>query len=850
MMARRGRAILPASLAFALRELRGARRGFGIFLACLALGVAAIAGIGSFARALSDGLDREGRVILGGDAAFTLVQREANRREMGFFTLRGEVSRVATLRAMARAPSGDAALVELKAVDGAYPLVGQLDVEPELSARALFAPLSSGLPGAVADAVLMGRLDLKIGDELKVGDATFQIRAQLVSEPDKLSGGIGLGPRLLISSDALAQTGLIQPGSLVRWSYRLRLNDPSAANLEKVMDDAHDRLADGGFEMRTRLGATPQLERNVDRISQFLTLVALTALLVGGVGEANAVTSHLSAKRETIATLKAMGATRGQIFSAYGLEMGLIAALGIAMGLAVGAAIPFLADAVLSQLIPFPLAPRIEFGALGLAALYGVLVAGLFTLWPLAGAQETRVALLFRDVTGQSVRPGRRYLLLLGLLLALLCAVALASAVDVRAAAVFLAAAAGVFALLRLVGLAIMALARRLPRPHGVVPRLALANIHRPGAITPTVVLSLGLGLSLLVAVALIDRSLTGELSASMEGDAPSFFFVDVPGAEQEAFAAFLKQKAPEAELRSAPMLRGRITELNGIPVENVRPSTDAAWVLQSDRGITASDTVPEGSRVVEGTWWGPGEQRPLVSFDAKLAAGLGLKVGETLTVNVLGRPITATIANLRDVKWEKLGINFVMVFSPGAFAGAPFTVLSTLTFPQGASTEREVALLNQVAAAYPQVTAVRVKETLEEARRMLDNLSLGIRAASLLTLLTSMLVLAGALAAGHQHRVYDAVILKTLGATRSRLLAAYGLEYAAVGLLTAAVAVLAGTLAALGVVWWVMDLEFVFSAWVAVGAVAGTLLLTVGLGLLGTWRALGEAPARVLRHL
>lgn len=539
------------------------------------------------------------------------------------------------------------------------------------------------------------------------------------------------------------------------------------------------------------------------------------------------------------------------MFAAYALEMGVIAALGIAAGLAVGAAIPFAGAAALSSVIPYPVAPRLDWTTLGLAAVYGLLAAALFSLWPLARAQETPAALLFRDTTGEAqARPSRRAVLAAVLLALGLAALALASAADTKAAALFIAAAAGVFALLRLVGLGLVALARRLPRPRSVAARLALANVHRPGALTPTVVLSLGLGLSLMVAVALIDRSLTQELEGPVREEAPSFFFVDVPSAEADAFAAFIAARAPQARLRAVPMLRGRIIALNGIPAEALHPSADAAWVLQSDRGITFSDALPEGSRLVAGRWWDKDAAAPLVSFDAKIAAGLGLKLADTVSVNVLGRTVTATIANLREVQWERLGINFVMVFSPSTFAGAPFSVLSTLTFPGGADAKGEIALLNQVAAAYPAVTAVRVKETLEEARRMVENLSLGIRAASLVTLLTSLLVLSGALAAGHQRRVYEAVILKTLGATRARLMAAYALEYAGIGLVTAAVALLAGSLAAYAVAVFVMEIGFAFSAWVALGAVLGALGITVSLGLLATLRALGEAPARVLRHL
>ncbi|WP_234053206.1 MULTISPECIES: FtsX-like permease family protein [unclassified Xanthobacter] len=838
----------PLAFTLALRELRGARRGFGIFLACLAVGVMAIAGIGSFARALTEGLEREGRAILGGDVAYNLVQREATPEELATIGADGTVSRVALLRAMARSQSGEAMLVELKAVDGAYPMVGRLDISPAQSTEALLRP-SDGAFGAAADEVMMTRLGLGIGSRIQVGEATFEIRARILTEPDKLSSGVGFGARLLVSDAGLKAAGLVQPGSLVRWSYRVALRQPES--LPQVMERVKAPLAAAGFEVRTRDAATPQLERNVRRISQFLTLVALTALLVGGVGVANAVSSHLAAKRETIATFKALGATRATIFATYGAEILLIAGAGVTLGLVLGAALPFAAAAAIAALVPFPLAPRLDPGALALAAFYGLTVSALFAVWPLARAQEAPVSTLFRDGIGARLpRPGLGHMVLMAVLAAMLVAVALATSDDIRTAAIFLAASATVFVLLRMVALAIMAVARRLPRPRSTVARLALGNIHRPGALTPTVVLSLGLGLSLMVALALVDRSLTMELSGPMRESAPSFFFVDVPSSQQEAFSAFIKAKAPDGVLKSVPMLRGRITALNGVPADQVKSTPDAAWVLQSDRGISMAAEVPEGSQVVEGQWWGPDTTEPQLSFEDKLAAGLGLKLGDRVSVNVLGRTVTARISNLRRVNWERLGINFVMVFSPNTFGGAPYTVLSTLSFPDGGDTAREVELMKAVAAAYPAVTTVRVKETLEEARRMLENLSLGIRAASLVTLITSVLVLAGALAAGHQHRVYDAVILKTLGATRPRLIAAYGLEYAGLGLVTALFAVAAGGLAAYAVVTQVMEIAFTFSLPAAAGAVAGALALTVGFGLIGTFRALSVPPVRVLRHL
>ncbi|WP_127091439.1 ABC transporter permease [Aquabacter cavernae] len=844
-------ATLPPSIRFALRELRGARRGFFVFLACLALGVMAISGVGSFARALTEGLAREGRSILGGDAAFALIQREATPQEQEALAGGGEVARVATLRAMARAPSGDATLVELKAVEpGTYPLVGALETAPPAPLADLLGQ-RDGAYGALGDETFLARLNVKVGDRIQVGDATLVLRGVIASEPDRLSAGVGFGPRLMVGLDALPQTGLIQPGSLVRWIYRVKLTDGSDTALAAFVDKVRAEAPGAGFEVRTRDGASPQLERNVRRIAQYLTLVGLTALLVGGVGVANAVSSHLAAKRETIATLKALGARRGTIFGTYLVQVALLAALGIGAGLVLGAALPFLVAWVAGHLIPFPLSPELSPFSLAMAALYGALVTLAFTLWPLAQAQEAPVSRLFRDALGEGRRrPPLLYLGLCALAVAGLGALAIVTAEDKRAAAIFLAAAAGVFILLRGVALLLMAIARRLPRPRATMARLALANVHRPGALTPTVVLSLGLGLSLLTAIALIDRSLTDEIGGSLAERAPSFFFVDVPSADEADFSAFLAERAPGARYQSVPMLRGRIVDLNGTPVEQAKPSAEAAWVLQSDRGISFAKDVPEGSTLVEGDWWAPDETRSLVSFEKKLAEGLGLKIGDTVTVNVLGREMTARIANLREVTWERLGINFVMVFSPATFAGAPHTALATLTYPDGGDPAAEVDLLKAMAATYPAVTTIRVKEALEQANKIVADLALGIRIASLVTLATSILVLAGALAAGHQHRVYDAVILKTLGATRPRLVGAYGLEYAGLGLATAVFAIGAGTIAAYVVVTRVMNIGFTFSPLAAFGAVAVALAFTLGFGLLGTWRALSVPPVRVLRHL
>jgi putative ABC transport system permease protein len=845
---------LSLAIRFALRELRNGLRGFYVFIACIALGVMAIAGVGSVAGSLSAGLDHQGRTLLGGDASFALIQREASKEERAFLDAHGKVSSTAIMRGMARSPSGEFALVDLKAVDGNYPMLGTVSLEPKMPVPDLLAQ-RDGAFGAGADAVLLARLGLKAGDRVTVGNATFEIRATVQTEPDKLAGGVGLGPRLLISEDALRETGLLQPGTLVRWMYRLQLPDAASGDeraTQSVIDAAQQALPEAGWEVRTRGNASPQLERNITRFTQFLTLVGLAALLVGGVGVANAIKSHLDERRDVIATFKALGATGREVFTIYLVQVMALAILGSLIGLVIGAALPFIIVGLFGKILPLPVEATFHASELALSFVYGLLTALAFGLWPLGRVHDVPVAALFREgVTSEFHWPRRRYLVLMASVIALLVAVAIGLAYDKRVAAVFVASSIGVFAVLRGVASVLMAVARNLPRARFTMLRLAVANIHRPGALTPSVVMSLGLGLAVLVTITQIDGNLRRQFMAALPEHAPSFYFIDIPAAEAPRFSEFLKQAAPAANVETVPMLRGRIVAAKGVRAEDLKPSTDTAWALQSDRGLTYTGEVPRGSTVVDGTWWDAGYSGPpLVSLEKKIADGLGVKVGDDITVNVLGRDITAKISNLRTVDWQSLGINFVLVYSPKAFAGAPHTDIATLTEPGSSNAASDAKLIKDVAAAFPMVTSVRVREALDSIGKVVTNLVLAIRGASSVTLISAILVLGGALAAGHRHRVYDAVILKTLGATRARLLGAYALEYLLIGLATAVFGVAAGSIAAWQIVTRLMTLGFVWQAGSAALVVLAALVVTVGLGLAGTLLALNQKPANVLRNL
>ncbi len=840
---------------FALRDLRGGLAGLRIFLVCIALGVAAIVGVESLAKALDDGLGAQGRVIVGGDASFSLIHRPLSSEEQAFLRRYGALSTIATMRAMARTGNGDAALVEVKAVEPSWPTIGAAKFDPSMStARALAE--SDGAFGAVAEETLLARLHLKIGDAFYLGEAKFIVRAALVSEPDRLAVGVGLGPRVLISEAALNATRLVQPGSLVRWTTRVVIGGPGGAPdgaaVTALIKKADDAFPEAGWETRTRLNVSPDFTRDLDHFAEFLTLAGLLSLVVGGVGVANAARGFVERKRATLAILKAIGATGTSVVLLALLEFAVVALAGALAGAAVGAAIPFAVDQLFADIIPIPLAPSVDPAIVLLGLAYGLLTALAFSIPPLGRAHDLPVTTLIRDLAEERRgRPRVRYLVGSSLAFAALIALAIAASPQRTIAVAVAVATLVAFVALRLVALGVGFAARRAGPTHLVELRMALAAIYRPGALTASVVLSLGLGLTALVALTLIDFNMRNELRQTQPGVTPSFFFLDLRSSEAPAFLDFLEREAPGSKVSEVPMMRGRFVEIAGTPVAKVKASDKVAWALEGDRGVTFSAKPPEGSEVVAGKWWpadyaGP----PLVSLEKEVADGLGLKLGDTVVVNVMGRDIAATVASLRKVIWRSYAINFVLVYSPNTFRGAPYSELVSAALPPGDGPDKQIALLRAAAHDFPTVATVRVRDALEAVEGLVAKLALAIRAATGVALLTSVLVLAGALAATRRARLADATILKILGATRTRLTAMFLMEYAILGGATAVFGVGAGALTAWLVVTRIMFSDFAFDWTSALAAAGGGLLFTVGLGMIGAWRILGEKPAVFLREL
>jgi putative ABC transport system permease protein len=832
-------------IAYAARNLRSGLKGFWILLTCLTLGVAALAVIGSLSRSIERGLAEQGQPLLGGDVEFSLVHREATAEEQAFIASKGATSRIATLRAMATAKDRST-LVEIKAVDQAYPLYGTLKLEGGASAPGILG--SAAMPSALADPLLLGRLGLAVGDQLKIGQIEMRLAGTIVNEPDRISDGIVLGPRLLISHDTLQATGLIQPGSLVTWRYRVRLpGEVSLADAKSIVEEANTAFPDSGWRVRARDNAASGAERFVDRLGYFMTLVAIAALVIGGAGMANAVSAFVSSRRASIATLKCLGLNARDIYGLYLAEIMLVSLIGITLAMALGAAAPGAMKLLAGHILPLPVATGINWQPLLQAALLGLLVLLGFALLPLARIASIRGSDLLRNQISlpAGVFAKGWFAAAIGFLVLAALAANWFSA-NPGLTMQFLAGLALSFAVLAALAFVLLRIVARLPRPGDILIRHAMSELHRPGTAAFSVILSLGLGLSLFVMLALTDGTISRELRAGIPEKAPAFFVLDVRNEELPAFRAALLKERGVAAVSNAPMMRGRVVAVKGIPADQVNPKPDTAWALRGDRGLTYAETLPEGSELVAGQWWpenyaGP----PLVSMVDEIADGIGLAIGDTIKVNVLGREIEAELANLRRVNWRSLGINFVMVFSPNTLKAAPHSHVVTIEMEGG----DEAGLLNRMARQFPSVTAVRVKDALDTVSALLGQMLTAVRGANGLTLLTGVLVLAGALAAGLSARSYEAVVLKTYGATRRQLLAAFVIEYGLLGLVSAAFGLITGSLGAWYLARFILEMPFVFSVGTALLTALLAMSVTIVAGLIVTWAALKARPSFYLRN-
>ena len=831
---------------FALRDLRGCHRRFALFLMSLALGVFAIAAVETLSHSIVSGLHSDAGLLLGGDVEVRLVQRPATARELEFLKSQSNsISRTVEMRTMAIPPISSVrpALISLKAVDSNYPLYGALKTEPPVELPDLLGK-KNNVWGAVVDPILMKKLEARIGITIKVGDAAFEIRGIIIKEPDKAGNLIQFGPRFMISIDALNDTGLILPGSQIKYFYRLLLNSQDTKSQFK--DRIETLHPTAGWRVRDTRDAVPGVKRFVDRMTLFLDFVGLTILLVGGVGVSVGVRAYLETKIHTIAMLKCLGTHNSAIFAIYLIQVLIMALVAILFGVIMGWLIPQVSINLLGSLLPVKPVLRVYVGPLFLASIFGFVTAATFALWPIGQAHDISPAQLFRSKkTPLANSPPFSYLIAVFLGVFSLILIILLETEETSFAWWFIGGVVSTFLILNVSSIAIKAAARNLSFRNPLL-RLATTNLHRPNSPIRVVMLSLGLGLSVLLSVVLIEGNLTKIVTDRQPGDAPAFFFIDIQPSQIEKFDQIIQKIEYVKRIEKAASVRGRIIRIGGKPITDVYISPDSEWAVRSDRALTYAAHPATETKIVRGNWWpenysGP----PLISLDANLAKGFGIDVGDTITFNVLGQEITAKVKNLREIDWKTLRFNFAIIFAPGTLEDTPHSYIAAVHTSKETELEIEQAIIKQ----FSNVSIIRVGEALNEAERILSGLGLGLKSLAFVTLIAGILVLAGTFAASQSQKINDTTILKVFGATRLRITTIFLLEYGLLAMITCFIAVIISGTASWAVTTFLFHSKWQWIPEYVIYTTIPAIVFTMGIGMVGTLRALSQKVTPYLRN-
>ena len=847
----------------AVTDLRGDLRRFGILLATLALGVGTIASVSSVGAALQRAVIENANVLLGGDLLVTRADRRATPEELAYFQTFGQVSESITSTATGRSidESGNTAFLDFFAVDSAYPLYGKVS-SPQLKDGERPSDLlaaKDSVYGAIVDPTLLDRLNIDLGGHFTVNSTEFEVRGLLNALPDSALRPIHLGLTAVVSiegEEANPNKRAPLPGLLTAYNYKIRLTSGDYRTAQPIVE-AH-MASDPEWKVQSPYDAAGQLQRFYDLFVNFLLIVGLSSLLVGGVGISNSVSAYIQERQRAIATLRSLGATGARILVHFFTQIGLLSAVGIAIGLVIGAVVTATALPILGNILNIDLPPSIEVPSLATALAFGILAAFAFSYLPLIRAQKLKPAMLFRTV-GTSVQSfgSREYLdpVVVGPLLIsglLIFGLAWWTTNSLKLVGYYALGVIGAFIVLRLAGLGLQWLLRAMPPSASRLFRNAFRGIYRPGSPAPIVIMSLGLGLAMLLVVIVLSNNISNQLNGQVQKDAPDLVATDLFDDEVTDIEDFLKTTGNLVKYEHSPMIRANVSKVNGVPSEEVRQRPDlqgeAAYMIGSmEILMTWASDLPPNSTVTSGQWWpkdysGP----PLVSLRDKTAQSLGLKVGDKLELTLFGEAMEVTIANLRDFQFQN-GLNFLVTASPGAFDAFPTSNLATIKASEGKEKDVERAL----ARKYPDITFLPVGELLSQAAGILTKLSTAVSIVGALAVINGVLVLAGTMAAGRKQREADAVVNKVLGATRRDVVQVFALEYALLGAFAAALATIVGVAGAYGISRVLqMDMGFSVDPVLVIGVLVGSVLLTILTGAITTWSALSMKPVNYLRSL
>lgn len=843
-------------LALAWREARGSqRRGLLIALA-IAIGVAALVAINSFTANVRDAVQRESRALLGADlsvgsAGPWSAAAEAVVAELAAAARPAELARVLSFGAMALRPGGETTrLAQVLAVDPGYPWYGTIVTEPAGEYERLAAT-----GGAIADPSLAAMLGARVGDEIALGEARFVLRATIADAPGDVSLRSAIGPRVYIPRARAAETGLLTQGSRARHEGYLKL--PRGTDADALAKRFRPRLSAERMAVRTVAEDQRQLGETLTRFGNFLGLVALVALLLGGLGVASAVHVFVKRRMLTIAVLRCLGASSRTVVAAYLLQALALGLLGSLAGAALGAAVQLALPRLTRGLLPVDAVWSVSWPDVLLGTLVGVWVAVAFSLVPLAGVRRVSpLAVLRRDLADEPRRRDAARLAALGLVAASLAALAVIQAGRAGQGLAFALGAAAAIALLWLAALGLVrGLRRFFPRRLPYVYRQGLANLYRPANQTLLVVLALGFGAFLLATLLLVQHNLLRELRVDRGASRPNLVFFDVQPDQQDDLRTRVREAGPLTS-PVVPIVPMRIQSLEGRSASELLAIEDDAkrperWALRREYRSSYRDHKSASERVVEGSWWKPGEWKGRhgetvpMAMDAGLARELKLGLGDEVVWDVQGVSVRSRVACLREVEWARFEPNFFVVFPEGPLDDAP---QSYVLLARVEDALRRARLQREVIEGHPNVSTLDLAQVQRAIEGVLDKVALAVRFMALFSTAAGALVLAGAVAASRCQRVREGALLRTLGARRPQLVRILIAEYAVLGVLAALAAILLATAAGWALVRFVFDGAFALPGIELLALAASVAGLTVLVGLAGSTEVWRRPPLEVLR--
>ena len=855
------------ALLLAWRESRSPRRLL-LLMASVTAGVAALVAIGSFTRNLQASVRDQARALLGADLAVGSGTAFSPRAQGQIAQIiesgragaaAPEVARVTSFSAMAYVPrTAGARPVQAMAIEGGFPYYGTIETSPP----GRWTRLGEG-GGVLVDPSLLTLFDARVGDILSLGEAKLEIRGTVVNYPGDVGIRSALGPRVYLSSRDVARTGLLRFGSRARYDVYIKL--PSGVDAQRLADRNRIRLSSERVGIRTVTEDQRSLNNALGRLGRYLSLIGLVALLLGGLGVASAVRALMKKKMETIAVLRCLGATAGQIFGAYLLQAVALGLAGSAVGAIIGVALQWFLPRVMRGLLPVDVAfaPAPASIATGLAL--GAWVAGLFSLLPLLSIRDVPALAVLRrafESPARGRRDWRRLLAVLVLVLSIL-GLSVLQAPSPGAGIVFAASIGVALGALWGVALLLMRTVRRLfPTHWPYVWRQGLANLYRPANQTAMVILALGFGAFLLDTVYLVHHNLLRDLRVGGTQDRPNLALFDIQPDQREGVRALMQREGLPVEA-PVPIVPMRIASVKGRPAGALlaegtvaaepRPGQPNRWTLRREYRSTYRDTVGSSERVVAGqpwaagSWLSPhaaGEPVP-ISVEAGVARDMGIGVGDLVTWDVQGVTIPTRVASLREVEWARFEPNFFIVFPEGPLASAPQTFL---TLTRVSDPTRRARLQRAVAEAFPNVTALDLAQVQEVIEKVIARVSLAIRFMALFSLAAGVIVLLGAVAASRDQRIREGVLLKTLGATRAQVARVILAEYLSLGTLASVSALGLSLLGGWALLHFLFEAPFAVPAVPLAGFSIGVVALTAIIGLTSARDVFARPPLEALR--